>query len=103
MTQIVLDAGICRPTCKPNEAVRQRILSRHAEPLFIAAWHRVLMIHFEVDAVCLQREVPFQLDDRSLLTKDWPWFAEARLVGAIYSPGFDTVWMGRPHAARLRP
>jgi uncharacterized protein YqjF (DUF2071 family) len=45
-----------------SEAARQRLLSMWGEPLFIAGWHRVLMIHFEVDAEKLQREVPFELD-----------------------------------------
>jgi hypothetical protein len=38
------------------------MLSRLGEPLFVAGWYRVLMIHFEVDAQALQRDVPFQLD-----------------------------------------
>jgi hypothetical protein len=37
------------------------------------------------------------LDENTLLTKVWKWFREALLVGANYSPGFDEVWMGRPH------
>jgi uncharacterized protein YqjF (DUF2071 family) len=40
------------------------------------------------------------LDSRNLLTSNWPWFGEARLVGANYSPGFGEVWMGRPHRVR---
>jgi hypothetical protein len=36
------------------------------------------------------------LTSRALLTANWPWFAEGRLVGANFSPGFDEVWMGRP-------
>jgi uncharacterized protein YqjF (DUF2071 family) len=51
-----------RLICKPSEAARERLLSRPGEPLFVAGWHRVLMIHFEVDARALQRDVPFQLD-----------------------------------------
>lgn len=43
-------------------AARQRMLSEWGEPLFVAGWQRVLMIHFEVDAKALQRDVPFQLD-----------------------------------------
>lgn len=31
-----------------------------------------------------------------LLANYWPWFEEAELVGANFSPGFDEVWMGRP-------
>ncbi len=38
------------------------MMSRRGEPLFIADWDRVLMIHFEVDADELERVVSFQLD-----------------------------------------
>jgi uncharacterized protein YqjF (DUF2071 family) len=41
---------------------RQRLLSLSGEPLFLADWERVLFIHYEVDAVALQRELPFTLD-----------------------------------------
>lgn len=51
-------------TGKPSEMARDRMLSRRGEPLFIAAWRRVLMMHFEVDADSLQRDVPFPLDLR---------------------------------------
>ncbi len=33
----------------------------------------------------------------SLLKTNWPWFNDAKLFGANFSPGFDEVWMGRPH------
>lgn len=36
----------------------------HFEPLFIADWRHVMMIHFAVDAGALQRDVPFALDLR---------------------------------------
>lgn len=45
-----------------NATARRRILSQRGEPLFIAAWERVLMVHFEVEAEWLQRDVPFPLD-----------------------------------------
>lgn len=45
-----------------SAAARQRLLSRRGEPLFLAAWERALMIHLEVDADALQRDVPFELD-----------------------------------------
>jgi uncharacterized protein YqjF (DUF2071 family) len=51
-----------RFTCEQSIAARHRMLSRRGEPLFIAGWHKVLMIHLEVDAEVLQRDVPFQLD-----------------------------------------
>ncbi|HTV42702.1 MAG TPA: DUF2071 domain-containing protein [Candidatus Sulfotelmatobacter sp.] len=49
-------------TSEPSATAHQRILSQRGEPLFIAAWHNALMIHFEVDAAALQRCVPFELD-----------------------------------------
>jgi len=38
------------------------MLSRRGEPLFLADWMRVLMMHFEVDDFALQRCVPYELD-----------------------------------------
>jgi uncharacterized protein YqjF (DUF2071 family) len=46
------------------------------------------------------------LRDTSLPTQNWPWFNEAVMMGANYSPGFEEVWMGRPHfcgAVEKRP
>ena len=48
-----------------------------------------------------QRSAQAVLGEKSLLTSNWPWFNHARLVGANFSPGFDTVWMGRPHQATV--
>jgi uncharacterized protein YqjF (DUF2071 family) len=45
-----------------SRAARGRILSQKFEPLFLAAWESVLMIHFEVESQSLQRIVPFELD-----------------------------------------
>lgn len=45
-----------------NAMARHRLLSRRGEPLLLGDWMRVLMIHFEVDAKQLQRDVPYQLD-----------------------------------------
>jgi uncharacterized protein YqjF (DUF2071 family) len=44
-----------------------------------------------------QRAADVQLNDSSLLTQNWQCFEHARQIGANYSPGFDAVWMGRPH------
>lgn len=49
-------------TSQPSAMARQRMVSVRGEPLFRAAWRRVLMMHFEVDAVVLDRDVPFPLD-----------------------------------------
>jgi uncharacterized protein len=35
--------------------------------------------------------------ETGLLQKVWPWFREAKLIGANYSLGVRGVWMGRPH------
>src|SRR5436190_4742139 len=40
------------------------MLSRAGEPLFFARWDRAIFIHYEVNPVVLQREVPFPLDLR---------------------------------------
>jgi hypothetical protein len=47
-----------------------------------------------------QCEAEITLKDISLLTQPWPFFADTKLIGANYSPGFDEVWMGRPHTVR---
>lgn len=46
-----------------------------------------------------QFPVTVRVDDQSLLEANWPWFKEARMVGANYSPGVKNVWIGRPHRA----
>ncbi len=45
-----------------SEQARARMLSHWGEPLLLAAWKRVLMIHLEVDPAALQPAVPFPLD-----------------------------------------
>jgi len=50
------------PSLTPSEAAHARMLSRWGEPLFLADWMRVLMIHLEVDAKALQLDVPYKLD-----------------------------------------
>lgn len=47
-----------------SASARERILSLPGEPLFLANWERTLMIHFEVEAMALQKVVPFELDLR---------------------------------------
>lgn len=57
-----IDPELHVPSFALSEAARERMLSRRGEPLFLADWMRVLMMHFEVDASELQRDVPYQLD-----------------------------------------
>src|SRR5689334_13354547 len=46
----------------PSRTGRERMLSRWGEPLFLADWVDVLMVHLEVDPDALQRATPFPLD-----------------------------------------
>jgi uncharacterized protein YqjF (DUF2071 family) len=45
-------------------AGRQRLLSKFAEPLFLARWDRAVFISYSADAAVLQAQVPFPLDLR---------------------------------------
>jgi uncharacterized protein YqjF (DUF2071 family) len=63
-TSIAANPGIAALTAHPSLAARRRMLSRRGEPMFLAAWRRVLMLHFEVDPDRLQCDVPFPLDLR---------------------------------------
>jgi uncharacterized protein YqjF (DUF2071 family) len=53
---------IAEDSLQEMTAARQRLLSLPGEPLFIADWNRVLMIHYEVEPDTLQRAVPFELE-----------------------------------------
>jgi uncharacterized protein YqjF (DUF2071 family) len=44
-----------------------------------------------------QQAIHISVRDIRLLETIWPWFADAKLAGANYSPGARDVWMGRPH------
>jgi len=48
----------------PSEAGRRRLLSKFAEPLFLARWDRAVFINYCADPRILQRQVPFELDLR---------------------------------------
>ncbi len=52
------------PTQQLSVAGRQRLLSKFGEPLFLARWDRAVFVHYAVDPMILQRQVPFQLDLR---------------------------------------
>jgi uncharacterized protein len=52
----------------------------------------------------LQIPVDAHITDDQLLREKFPWFAQARLASANYSPGVQNVWMGAPHRmGRLSP
>jgi hypothetical protein len=44
-----------------------------------------------------QQAIQISVSDTRLIEKVWPWFADATLAGANFSPGARDVWMGRPH------
>jgi hypothetical protein len=48
----------------------------------------------------LQCSIEIEVRKDSLLTGMWPWFKEARMIGANFSAGVRDVWMGRPHEMR---
>ena len=50
------------PTGAPSLVARSRMLSRRGEPLLIADWADVLMVHLEVEPSALQCATPFTLD-----------------------------------------
>ena len=54
---------------------------------FFRIWHRPWS----------QRSIQVSVSDTRLIEKVWPWFADATLVSANFSPGARDVWMGRPH------
>ena len=47
-----------------------------------------------------QQSIPVSVADIRLVETVWPWFADAKLAAANYSPGAHDVWMGRPHQVR---
>jgi uncharacterized protein YqjF (DUF2071 family) len=47
-----------------------------------------------------QQTIQISVRDIRLLETIWPWFADAKLAGANYSPGARDVWMGRPHRVK---
>src|SRR5881394_1665606 len=47
-----------------SDEARRRMLAIRGEPMFYARWDRAVFIHYAVDPVTLQREIPFELDLR---------------------------------------
>jgi len=62
------------------------------EPMFIADWKRVLMMHFTVDAGALQRDVPFQLD----LHDSQAFVTLVAFTMRHLRPAFGGPWMALP-------
>jgi uncharacterized protein YqjF (DUF2071 family) len=49
----------------------------------------------------LQAPIEVTLEDINLVTARFPWFRKSVFAGAHFAPGFQDVWLGRPH--RLSP
>lgn len=91
MNELSASAPAIQFTFRPSAAARQRMLSRRGEPLFLAAWRRVVMIHFEVNAISLQRDVPFPLD----LCHDRAFVSLVAFTMQGMRPRFGGRWMAR--------
>jgi uncharacterized protein len=59
----------------------------HGKAKVFRAWHPPF----------LQARAAVWLTDDSLVKNRFPWFSKAQFVGASYTPGFEGVWIGRPH------
>jgi uncharacterized protein len=84
--------GLCEPGSL-TEWLMERYTAftrRGTKPHLFRVWH----------PPWAQQALTAELSGDVLLRENWPWFAHARVVGANYSPGFDEVWMGRPHRLR---
>jgi len=44
-----------------------------------------------------QSPIQAAIEEDSLVTEKFPWFAQAELAGANFAPGFERVWLGRAH------
>jgi uncharacterized protein YqjF (DUF2071 family) len=70
------------------------LLERYTAYTVRESAHRLFRIWHEP---WLQARVDVTVRDDELIRREWPWFANARMIGANYSPGAPGVWMGRPH------
>jgi hypothetical protein len=74
----------------PTEFLLERYTGfflRDGQPHVFRAWH----------PPWLQIPLEAEVSDLSLLTARFPWFAEAKFIGAHFAPGFRDVWLGRAH------
>jgi uncharacterized protein YqjF (DUF2071 family) len=61
-------------------------------------WHRGAGRVFRAwHPAWLQAPIEIEIEDDNLAVCAFPWFAGARFIEAHYAPGFDEVWIGRPH------
>jgi hypothetical protein len=57
------------------------------ETRLFRAWHPVWQ----------QASVRVTIEERSLIEHRFPWFRQAQFLEANFAPGFERVWLGRPH------
>lgn len=91
--QAVTDRSASATLC-PNGSIAEHAMERYSgffcrrgEPVVFRAWH----------PPWLQIPLQMTLAQRSLMENQFAWFKNAKLVGANFAPGFDEVWLGRPH------
>lgn len=61
---MIAEEMVAAETVCLSEAAKERLLSVKWEPLLLADWERVLMLHYAVEPEVLQPYVPFTLDTR---------------------------------------
>jgi Uncharacterized conserved protein len=79
----------------PNSRARTLIRSLPGEPLFLADWLRLLMIHYEVDPKECQKLLPFELD----LYHGSAWISLVAFTLSNMRPR----WIGIPGAWLIKP
>ena len=84
-----------RPTLQPCPVgtFDEWLMERYLVSESTGGRHRRFRIWHKPWLQCLAQ---VNLKDTALLRHYWPWFDDATLIGANYSPGFDEVWMDRP-------
>ena len=93
---VYIGGGAARAVCQPAtiQTLTEWLMERYTAFNAAGGSRRFFRVWHPPWAQCA---VEVELAERDLLTARWPWLEEAKVVGANYSPGFDEVWMGRPH------
>lgn len=86
-------AGVHPSICSPG-SVAEFALERYSgffthrcANYVFRAWHEPWLL----------TPVNMRISDLSLITNRFPWFKDARFVGATFAPLSDPVWLGRAH------
>ena len=57
-------ACLVRPTVRPSELARRRLIGTEGAPLFLSDWTRAVFLHYRVAPEILCPQVPYELDTR---------------------------------------